>query len=95
MGGSCKKCNESKLFSIIRIRRFPFEKPLKTLSSAVHNAGMGWYRTFVNRHVDSTYNCDDVKKEMATYLEAKGFSVNRNSRNDDSSSDRTCSNWGI
>lgn len=47
--------------------------PLKTLSSAVHNAGMGWYKTFVNRHVDSNYNCDDVQLEMANYLEAQGF----------------------
>ena len=49
--------------------------PLKTLSSAVHNAGMGWYKTFVNRHVDSDYNVDDVKEEMATYLEKHGFSL--------------------
>ena len=54
---------------------FRSNKPLKTLSSAVHNAGMGWYRTFVNRHVDGTYNCDDVKSEMATYLETKDFSL--------------------
>ncbi|CAM3136875.1 adenosylcobinamide amidohydrolase [Filibacter tadaridae] len=49
------------------------EKPLKTLSSAVHNAGMGWFRTFVNRHVDADYHCDDVKVEMASYLEGQGF----------------------
>lgn len=49
------------------------KNPLKTLSSAVHNAGMGWFKTFVNRHVDSNYNCDDVQLEMATYLEEKGF----------------------
>lgn len=47
--------------------------PLKTLSSAVHNAGMGWYNTFVNRHVDNNYNVDDVKEEMAMYLEKHGF----------------------
>ena len=47
--------------------------PLKTLSSAVHNPGMGWYRSFVNRHVDANYDCDDVKSEMANYLEANGF----------------------
>lgn len=47
--------------------------PLKTLSSAVHNAGMGWYNTFVNRHVDNNYNVDDVKEEMAIYLEKHGF----------------------
>ena len=52
---------------------FHGNQPLRTLSSAVHNAGMGWYRTFVNRHVNSTYNCDDVKTEMATYLESNEF----------------------
>jgi len=49
--------------------------PLKTVSSAVHNAGTGWYRTFVNRHVDHNYNCDDVKVEMAAYLEGQDFSL--------------------
>ena len=28
-------------------------QPLKTISSAVVNAGLGWYRSFVNRHVDA------------------------------------------
>ncbi|MFD1929409.1 adenosylcobinamide amidohydrolase [Sporosarcina siberiensis] len=46
---------------------------LKTLSSAVHNAGMGWYKAFVNRHVDVDYACEDVKLEMANYLEMKNF----------------------
>lgn len=49
------------------------DQPLKTLSSAVHNAGMGWYRAFVNRHVDANYNCDDVQAENAAYLEREGF----------------------
>ena len=47
--------------------------PLKTMSSAVHNAGTGWYRAFVNRHVDANYDSDDVKAEMAAYLEQHGF----------------------
>lgn len=47
--------------------------PLKTMSSAVHNAGTGWYRAFVNRHVDANYDSDDVKAEMAAYLEQQGF----------------------
>ncbi len=51
------------------------EGPLKTMSSAVHNAGTGWYRSFVNRHVDANYNYEDVKVEMATYLEQQGFHV--------------------
>lgn len=50
-------------------------EPLRTLSSAVHNAGFGWYRTFVNRHVDAAYNSEDAKAEMAEYLEQQGFSV--------------------
>ena len=48
---------------------------LKTVSSAVHNAGTGWYKTFVNRHVDHHYTSDDVKAEMAVYLDAQGFSL--------------------
>ena len=35
--------------------------------------GQGWYKTFVNRHVDSQYNAEDVKEEMAKYLEAHDF----------------------
>jgi iron complex transport system ATP-binding protein len=34
---------------------------------------MGWYQTFVNRHVDKSYNCSDHKKEMADYLQSNGF----------------------
>ncbi len=49
------------------------KSPLKTVSSAVHNAGTGWYKTFVNRHVDTAYNPADVKGEMADYLATEGF----------------------
>ncbi|MCZ2257495.1 adenosylcobinamide amidohydrolase [Sporosarcina sp. G11-34] len=49
--------------------------PLKTISSAVHNPGMGWYRVFINRHVDADYHCDDVQLEMASYLEQQGFNT--------------------
>ena len=49
------------------------DQPLKTVSSAVVNAGLGWYRAFVNRHVDAEYNADDVKAEMAAYLEQRGY----------------------
>ncbi|MFD1205663.1 MULTISPECIES: adenosylcobinamide amidohydrolase [Sporosarcina] len=52
---------------------FQSRQPLKTLSSAVHNPGMGWYRTFVNRHVDQNYNIADAKQENANYLERHGF----------------------
>lgn len=49
------------------------KKPLKTLSSAVHNPGMGWYRAFVNRHVDADYNAVDVKAENEAYLVQNGY----------------------
>lgn len=51
---------------------FQAPQSLKTVSSAVHNPGTGWYTTFVNRHVDATYDCDDVKTEMEDYLEKRG-----------------------
>lgn len=47
--------------------------PLKTISSAVHNPGTGWYRSFVNRHVDANYNALDAKAEMAEYLQQRDF----------------------
>lgn len=43
-------------------------KPLKTLSSGVTGAGVGWYTNFVNRHVDKNYRCDDYQQEMISYL---------------------------
>lgn len=45
---------------------------LKTISSAVHNPGMGWYRTFINRRVDAQYNVDNANEEMEQYLESRG-----------------------
>lgn len=47
--------------------------PLKTVSSAVHNPGIGWFRTFINRRVTPDYACDDAKLDMATYIEQHGF----------------------
>lgn len=49
------------------------EQPLKTVSSGVIGAGFGWYRHFVNRHVDVSYNCTDHRKEMLDYLTKQGF----------------------
>lgn len=49
------------------------EIPLKTMSSGVIGSGTGWYKSFVNRHVDKSYNCSDHKLEMAQYLQRKGF----------------------
>ena len=53
---------------------FQAEEQLKTWSSAVINAGSGWYKTFVNRRVDANYLCDNVQQEMLSYLANKGFS---------------------
>ncbi|WP_445490601.1 heme ABC transporter ATP-binding protein [Niallia sp. 03133] len=43
-------------------------KPLRTISSGVTGAGIGWYNSFVNRHVDKSYQCDDYQQEMKQYL---------------------------
>ncbi|WP_428910541.1 adenosylcobinamide amidohydrolase [Niallia sp. Krafla_26] len=45
---------------------------LRTMSSGVIGSGTGWHDTFVNRHVDKNYNCDNHREEMATYLRANG-----------------------
>ncbi|MDQ0273241.1 heme ABC transporter ATP-binding protein [Cytobacillus purgationiresistens] len=47
--------------------------PLRTMSSGVVGAGIGWNDTFVNRHVNKNYRCEDHRAEMATYLREKGF----------------------
>ncbi|MDN3015265.1 adenosylcobinamide amidohydrolase [Paenibacillus sp. BSR1-1] len=47
--------------------------PLRTMSSGVIGSGTGWHQTFVNRHVDKNYNCDDHRLEMAAFLRSKGF----------------------
>lgn len=49
--------------------------PLKTISSAVHNAGLGWYDTFINRVVSPYYNKADVAEETKRFLEEKGFGI--------------------
>ena len=47
--------------------------PLKTVSSAVINAGSGWFRTFVNRRVPNDYACGDSAAEMAGFIDSIGF----------------------
>ncbi|MED3562930.1 heme ABC transporter ATP-binding protein [Bacillus xiapuensis] len=47
--------------------------PLRTMSSGVIGSGTGWHQTFVNRHVDKSYNCSDHRSEMASFLKEKGF----------------------
>lgn len=48
-------------------------QPLKVVSSAVHNPGVGMYRHFVNRTVGYDYNDDNPRIEMNHYLEKHGF----------------------
>lgn len=50
------------------------KKPLKVLSSAVHNAGLGWYQSFINRTVEPTYNINNVKEEYVQFLLKEGYS---------------------
>ncbi|MEK3798760.1 adenosylcobinamide amidohydrolase [Peribacillus sp. FSL H8-0477] len=47
--------------------------PLRTMSSGVTGAGTGWYDTFVNRHVNHDYNCEDHLEEMNLFLQERGF----------------------
>ncbi len=49
--------------------------PLKTVSSAVVNAGSGWFRNFMNRRVDSFYNVADSFQEMTEFIELHGLKV--------------------
>jgi iron complex transport system ATP-binding protein len=46
---------------------------LRTMSSGVLGSGVGWYQTFVNRHVDKSYSCRDHHTEMAGFLRTNGF----------------------
>lgn len=52
---------------------FQAQSSLKTLSSAVIGAGLGWYRHFVNRHVKMDYQCDDSYEDMRDYAEQHGW----------------------
>lgn len=47
--------------------------PLKVVSSALHNAGFGWYHTFMNRAVDQQYMCENAHEEMEQFISAQGF----------------------
>ncbi|WP_010530002.1 adenosylcobinamide amidohydrolase [Lentibacillus jeotgali] len=49
--------------------------PLRTLSSGVCGAGIGWNSAFVNRHVPKNYDCSDPEGEMHDYLEKNGFNM--------------------
>lgn len=49
------------------------EIPLKVVSSALHNAGIGWYHTFMNRAVNKEYMCSDAHQEMESYIQRQGL----------------------
>ncbi len=46
---------------------------LRTMSSGVTGAGVGWHRIFVNRHVSLNYSHEDHIGEMTAYLRKQGF----------------------
>jgi iron complex transport system ATP-binding protein len=46
---------------------------LRTMSSGITGAGIGWHNSFVHRVVPMEYDCSDHKAEMAEYLQANGF----------------------
>lgn len=48
--------------------------PLKAVSSAVHNAGIGWYDTFINRSVTPHYMSLDMETELTEFMMEHGFS---------------------
>lgn len=47
--------------------------PLKVVSSALHNAGFGWYHTFMNRAVNQDYMCENAHEEMEHFIALQGF----------------------
>ncbi|RSD21158.1 heme ABC transporter ATP-binding protein [Mesobacillus subterraneus] len=62
-------------FLEISKERIVLQTPLKmrTMSSGITGAGIGWHRSFVNRIVPMDYDCSDHKAEMADYLDSYGF----------------------
>lgn len=50
------------------------ELPLKTVSSAVHNPGIGWHNCLLNRSVPGDYVISDVKSEVSDFLKRENFS---------------------
>lgn len=47
--------------------------PLRTMSSGITGAGIGWNSSFVHRIVQPDYDCSDHKAEMIDYLKANGY----------------------
>lgn len=48
--------------------------PLRAVSSAVHNAGIGWFDTFINRSVSPYYMELDMNVELAEFMDKHQFS---------------------
>ena len=46
---------------------------LRTMSSGVTGAGVGWHKTFVNRHVPLNYSHENHLEEMNDYLRRHGY----------------------
>jgi len=51
--------------------------PLRTLSSGVCGAGIGWNDCFVNLHVDKNYNCSDPVRDIEQHLLNHDFNLNK------------------
>ena len=49
------------------------EKPLKVVSSAMHNPGFGYYASLVNRSVSYNYDERHPHEELKHFLEEEGF----------------------
>ncbi|MFJ7737333.1 adenosylcobinamide amidohydrolase [Lysinibacillus sp. NPDC097287] len=49
------------------------EKPLKVVSSAMHNPGFGYYANFINRSVSYKYDERHPHEELKRFLEEEGF----------------------
>ncbi|WP_042470765.1 adenosylcobinamide amidohydrolase [Bacillus ndiopicus] len=76
------KLKQENLFAAVTMEHFTItdnfvqfqaDAPLKVISSAVYNAGMGWYTTFINRTVEPTYYYENMKEELLSFLTARGF----------------------
>src|SRR5690625_515126 len=50
---------------------------LRTLSSGVSGAGIGWHDCFVNRYVDKNYNCSSPVRDMQQHLLNHGFNLSK------------------
>lgn len=51
--------------------------PLRTLSSGVCGAGIGWNDCFVNLHVDKNYTCSNLVRDIEQHLLSHDFNLNK------------------